>query len=82
MSVEKLIGRGMLGRLGSPVLEWSVEYAFTITAPVTKGTIKALDGTVFSEGQYQLVTEDAELYKVRNAGLGQWVITIPEVKKV
>jgi hypothetical protein len=97
VSGEKKEGRGQLESWDRPDKKLPVAYAFDITTDIvarpgvprvaarshSMGKITALTGESIAEGSYQLFASDGEILKVKNVGLGQWVIlTVPRNRTV
>jgi hypothetical protein len=84
---ERIEGQGRLETIESPKKVWQVNYRFDITTHVmrksgfppvatqrdSRGTIQSLDEKPIPEGSCQLHTDD-EILRVKNVGLGTWVI--------
>ena len=88
MAIELLEGVGQLEKWDHPdKKKYAVRYRFTITTEIVEkpgfprvaskrhgeGVIESTSGEHFLEGEYRLYADD-ETLKVKNLGLGTWVI--------
>lgn len=84
---ERLEGRGTLEAWDNPTTQYRVRYQFDIQTDIverhgfppvatkrhSQGVIASENGDTFPEGYYRLRT-DTEILKVKNLGMGLWVI--------
>jgi hypothetical protein len=83
---EEVEGVGQLEKWEHPDKKHEVQYQFRISTEIiarpgfppmterrSKGTVQSVAGELLPEGEYRLYT-DEEILKVKNAGLGIWVI--------
>jgi len=85
---ERLEGQGEIESWDHPQTRLAVTYVFDITSDVVErpgfprvvasrhstGQVRALKGESIAEGFYQLFASDGEILKIKNLGLGKWVI--------